>query len=58
MNQLDKILKEIESIKVDNNEILLAAQKTMETTSKLIEDTNKLTFKLQDIEYRLKMMEE
>ena len=55
---MEKILKELENIKVDNNTILLNSQKMTETIKDLIINTNKLNFKLQDIEYKLKMMEE
>ena len=57
-DKLSKILKELEDIKKDNNDVLLNSQKIRETIKELIEDTNKLTFKLQDIEQQIKRIEE
>jgi hypothetical protein len=48
--KMDKILKELKSIKVDNAEVLSTIQKTQDMIAQLIIDTNKLTFKIQDLE--------
>ena len=52
---IDQLKLEIENIKIDNNEMLLTAQKILESTTELIINTNKLTFKLKDIERDLKI---
>ena len=52
------LLTELENIKVDNSEIVSTIQNMQETLLQLIVDTNKLTFKLQDLEKEIEMIED